>query len=117
VPQALEAVREDMQEKAPDKLMSLQAHGLHLITLASIAIREADAAVTDIPEAMLGHRDAVGRAAQRVKDLGWSCARLLGLHHPRLALEWVEEVGEACGSPALGCLLGAAPRLFAVGLV
>jgi hypothetical protein len=100
--QALEAMGQDMQEKAPDKLMSLQAHGLHLIALAPIAIREADAAVTDIPQAMIGNRDAVGRAAQIVEDLGWPRARLLGIHHPRLAIELVEEVGEAGGRPALG---------------
>jgi hypothetical protein len=100
--QALEAVGQDMQEKAPDKLMGLQAHGLHLIALAPIAIREADAAVTDIPEAMIGNRDAVGIAAQIIEDLGWPRARLLGIHHPRLAIEVVEEGGEACGRPALG---------------
>ena len=100
--QALEAVGQDMQEKAPDKLMGLQAHGLHLMALATMAIREADAAVTDIPEAMIGHREAVGIAAQRGEALGGPRARLLGIHHPRLALELVEAGGEACGRPALG---------------
>ena len=91
-----------MQEKAPDKLMGLQGHGLPLIALAPIAICEADAAVTDLPEALIGNRDAVGRAAQIVEPLGWPRARLLSIDHPRLALEVVEEVGEACGSRALG---------------
>ena len=91
-----------MEEKTPDKLMGLQAHGLHLIALAPIAIRKADAAVTDLPEAMIGNRDAVGIAAEIVENLGWSRAWLLGIHHPRLARELVEEVGKACGSLALG---------------
>ena len=91
-----------MQQKAPDKLMGLQGHDLHLIALAPITIREADTAVTDILEAMIGNRDTVGIAAQIVEDLGWPCAWWLGIHHPRLALELVEEAGEVCGSPALG---------------
>jgi hypothetical protein len=99
---ALEAVGQDMQEKAPDKLMGLQGHGLHLIALAPIAIREADAAVTDISEAMIGNRDAVGIAAQIVENLGWPRARLLGIHDPRLPIKVVEEVGKVCGRPERG---------------
>ena len=102
MPQALEAGGQDMQEKAPDKLMGLHAQGLPLIALAPIAIGEADTAVTDIPEAMIGNRDAVGVAAQRVENLGWPRARLLGIHHPRRAIAVGEAVGEACGRPALG---------------
>jgi|SRR5215813_14155024 len=102
MPQALEAVGQDMQKKAPEKLMGLQAHGLHRIALAPMAIHEAYVAVTDITEAMIGNRDAVGIAAQIVENLGWPGARLLGIYHPRLARELVEEVGEACGRPELG---------------
>ena len=99
---ALEAVGEDRQQKAPDTLRGLQGHDLPLIALAPMTIREADTAVTAILEAMSGQRDTGGRAAQRVADLGWPCAWWLGIHHPRLALELVEEAGEGCGSPALG---------------
>ena len=42
MPQALEAVGHNMQQKAPDTLMGLQRHGLHLIALAPMAIGEAD---------------------------------------------------------------------------
>ncbi len=117
MPQALKAVRQDMQQKTPDKLMRLQRHGLHLIALAPIAIREAHATVADIQEAMIGNRDAVDIAAQTVKNRGWPGARPLGVHHPRLAIELVEEVREACGGPEPGRLLGAAQRLCAVGLL
>jgi hypothetical protein len=82
--------------------MGLHDHGLHLIALAPMARRAADAAVTDIREAMRGHRHAVGRAAQRVEHLGWPGARLRGIHHPRLALALVEEGCAACGRSALG---------------
>ena len=102
MPDAVEAFGKDVHEKAPDKLMGLHAHGLPLIALAPIAIREAYAAVTDLTEAMIGKRDAVGIAPQIVAPLGWPRARLLGLHHPRLVIELVEERGEACGRLALG---------------
>jgi hypothetical protein len=100
--QALEAMGHEMQEQASEKRLGLHAHGLHLMARASMAIRAADAAVTDLPEARMGHRHAVGSAAQRVEHLGWPRARLCGIHHPRLALELVAEVGEACGRPARG---------------
>jgi hypothetical protein len=66
---------------------------------------------------MIGKRDAVGIAAQIVEDLGWPRARLLGIHHPRLAIKVVEEGGEACGRPERGSFLGAVQRPFAVGLL
>ena len=72
------------------------------MALAPMAIRAAYAAVTAIPGAMIGHRDAVGIAAPISEALDGPRARLRGLHHPRLAREWVEEGGEAGGRPAQG---------------
>jgi hypothetical protein len=62
-PPALEAVRQDMPQKAPDTLLRLQRHRLPLIVLAPLAIRAAHAAVADSQEAMLTNRDAVERAS------------------------------------------------------
>jgi hypothetical protein len=39
MPQTLEAVRHDMEQKTPDTLMGFQRHGVHAIPLAPIAIR------------------------------------------------------------------------------
>jgi hypothetical protein len=75
MPQALEAVGHDREQKAPDKLLGLQRHGLHLMALAPMAIREAHAAVAHIQEAMIGNRDAVDIASQILEHLGWSGAR------------------------------------------
>ena len=91
MPQALEAVGHDMQQKTPDKLLGLQRHGLHLIALAPMAIREAHTAIANLQEAMIGNRDAVDIASQVLKHLGWPGARLLGVHHPRLAIALVEQ--------------------------
>jgi hypothetical protein len=71
MPQALEAMGHNMQQKTPDKLMSLQRHGLHLIALAPMAIREAHLAITHIAEAMISNRDAVDIAAQVLEHLDW----------------------------------------------
>src|SRR5262245_15329266 len=117
MPQALEAVGHNMQQKTPDKLMSLQCYGLHLIALAPIAIREAHMAIAHITEAMIRNRDAVDIAAQVLEHLDWPGARRLGVHHPRLAIELLEQVREACGGPAPGRLLSEAQCLFAVGLL
>ena len=56
---------------------------------------------------MIGNRDAMDIASQVVEHLGWPRARLLGVDHPRLAIELVEQVGEACGGAARGQLPGA----------
>jgi hypothetical protein len=117
MPQALEAVGHNMQQKTPDKLMSLQCHGLHLMALAPMAIREAHMAIAHITEAMMSNRDAVERAAQGREHLDWPGARRLGVHHPRLAIELVEQVGEACGGRAPGRRLSEAQRLFVVDLL
>ena len=94
---ALDAVGHNRQEKAPEKRRGRHAPGLPLLALAPMALGAADAAVTDLPEALMGQREAVGGAAQSVEALGWPRARLLGLHHPRLALEVVEAVGKPAG--------------------
>ena len=117
MPQTLEAVGQDMEQKTPDKLLGLQRHGLHLIALAPIAIREAHAAVAHLQEAMIGHRDAVDIASQVLEHLGWPSARALGVDHPCLAIELVEQVGEAAGGAARGRLLRKAQCLFVVGLL
>lgn len=91
MPQTLEAVRHDMEQKTPEKLMGLQRHGVHAMTLAPMAIREAHAAVAHLQEAMIGNRDAMDRAAQGVEHLGWPRARALGVDHPRLVIELVEQ--------------------------
>jgi hypothetical protein len=116
LPQALEAVGHNMPQKTPEKLMSLPCHGVPLMALAPIAIRAAHLARAHSTEAMMSHRDAVDRAAQVLEHVDWPGARRRGVHHPRLAIELIEQGGEACGGPAPGRLLSAAHRLFVVGL-
>jgi hypothetical protein len=115
-PQALEAVGHEMEQQTPDTLLGLQRHGLPLIALAPMAIRAAYAAIAHLQEAMIGHRDAVERASQVLEHLGWSGARSLGVDSPRLAIELVEQMGEACGGPVPSRRWSKAQRLCVVGL-
>ena len=117
MPQTLEAVRHDREQKTPDTLLGLQRHGVHAMTLAPMAVREAHAAVAHLQEAMMGHRDAMARASQAGEHLGWPSARALGVDHPRLVIELVEPVGKACGGAASGRHLHTAQRLFVVDLL
>jgi hypothetical protein len=115
--QTLEAVRHDMEQQTPDKLMDFQRHGLPAIPLAPIAIREAHTAVAHLQEAMIGNRDAMDIASQGVEHLAWPSARALGVDHPRLVIELVEQVGKVGGGVAPGRPRRTAQRLFGVGLL
>jgi len=117
MPQALEAVGHDMEQKTSDKFMGFQRHGLHAIALAPIAICEAHTAIAHFQEAMIGHRKPVDIASQVLEHLGGPSARALGVDHPGLPIELVEPVGEAGGGAAPGSLLRKAQRLFGVGLL
>ena len=96
--------------------MGLQRHGLSLIALAPIVIRAAHAVIAHLQEAMIGNRDAVDIASEVLEHLGWPSARALGVDHPCLARELVEQMGEAGGGAAPGRLLRKASGLFVVGL-
>jgi hypothetical protein len=117
MPQTLESVRHDMEEKTPEKLLGLQRHGVHLLALAPIAIPEAHTAIAHIEEALIGNRHAVDIASQVLEHLGWPGARALGVDPPRLAIERVEPVGEARGGAAPGRRLRTAQCLCVVGLL
>jgi hypothetical protein len=117
MPQALEAVGHDMQQKTSDKFRGCQRHGLHAIALAPIAIREVHMAIAHFQEAMIGHRNPVDIAAQVLEYLDGSSARALGVNHPWLPIELVEQVSEAWGGAAPGSLLRKVQRLFGVGLL
>src|SRR5437867_2663100 len=105
MPQALEAVGHNMQQKTSDKFMGFQRHGVHAIALAPIAIREAHTAIAHFQEAMIGNRNPVDVAPQVLEHLGGPGARALSVDHPWLPIELVEQVGEACGGAAPGSLL------------
>jgi len=64
VTDAHEAVRQDVEEEAADKLLSVQSHRLFSIPVFSISIAQGDFSVFDLENTVIGERDAVSVAAE-----------------------------------------------------
>jgi hypothetical protein len=71
-----------MQQQAHEEGVCLQRHSLLPIPLATVAIGEADVAVTDIDKTVVGHRDAVRVPPEILQDLLGSSPRRLGVDDP-----------------------------------
>ena len=91
----LKAMRHNMQEKAADELVRGQGHGLDTITLASVAEGKAHLATLDIDDAMIGDGDTMGVASEIVEHLLRACHGPLGIDHPRLVIERLNEAFKA----------------------
>ena len=63
VADAHEAVGQDVEQEAADKLLGLQSHRLFSIAVSSISIAQGDFCVFDLENTVIGERDAVGVAA------------------------------------------------------
>lgn len=92
---ALQALGDDMHEKAADELMRLQRPGLHAVAVASVALGTAPLAVRHLEDAMVSAGHAVRVAAEIGQHMPRSCHSLLGVTDPRLAIELVEASSEA----------------------
>ena len=84
---ALQAMGNDVQEKAADALVGFQGHGLHAVALAAVAVGKVPLAILHIDAAVIGDGHAVGVAAERVEHGPGSCQRPLGLEQVGKALE------------------------------
>ena len=100
--QALQAVGQDMQEKAADELVRWQGHGRNAIALASVAEGKASLPVVAINDTVVGDGYAVRGAPEIVEHLLRACHGPLGIDDPRLGIEEVEEALQALGS-VQGC--------------
>ena len=112
--QALQTVGHNMQEKAADELVRWQGHGLDAIALASVAEGKAPLSVVDIDDPVVGDGHAVGGAPERVEPLLRSCHGLLGIDHPRLVIEGVDDALQALDCLQRGRLLSEHQGLPAV---
>ena len=82
VPDAMEAVRERVQEKAADELVGCELHDLDGAVLAIVLPGERDMVVFDRDEAAVGDGDPVGVAAEIRERLGGSAEGPFGVDHP-----------------------------------
>ena len=82
MPDAVEAGWQHVQQEAADELLGGEAHRLEPVWLAVILPAEADGAVHDVQDAVVGDRDAVGVAAEVVEHTGGAVEGRLGVDDP-----------------------------------
>ena len=102
VPDAMEGGRQDVQQEAADKLLGGERHGLEAVRLAVVFLAEADAAVRDGEEAVVGDRRAVGVAAEVGEDAGGNVEGRLGVDDPVGLAQGLEVAVALRGEAAAG---------------
>jgi len=79
-----EAVGQDVEQEAANKLVGLQLRRFFAIAVSSISIAQGDFSVLDLENAIVGERHAVGVAAEVIKQRVGRAERLFGIDHPVL---------------------------------
>src|SRR5579859_1714255 len=82
VPDAVEPVRQHMDQEATDEFVGRERHRLLAIVVPVILPAEADLAVIQRHKAVVGDGDAMRIAADIVENLSWPGERPLGIDHP-----------------------------------
>src|SRR5437667_12774118 len=82
VADAMEAVRQNVEQEAADELVGAKGHHLLLVVVAIILPAEADLALRKTDQAAVGDGDAMGIAAEIIEHLLGSAERSLGVDDP-----------------------------------
>jgi len=82
VANALESVRQEVKQKAPDELKGGKRHGFWLVVVAVILPLEGDLVFLDVAEAVVGNGHTVGVTANVVEDLFRPGEGRFGIDHP-----------------------------------
>src|SRR5438067_12928979 len=82
VADAMEAVRQNVEQEAADELVGAKGHHLLLVVVAIILPAEADPALGKTDQAAVGDGDAMGIAAEIIEHLLGSAERALGVDDP-----------------------------------
>jgi hypothetical protein len=82
VADADEAVGHDMEQEAADELLGAERHHLDAIAVGVVLPAEADEAVVEAEEPVVGDRDAMGVAPEVVEHLRGAGEGPLGVHDP-----------------------------------
>jgi hypothetical protein len=82
VPAADEAVRDDVEKKAPDEFLGRERHDLHAVAVGVVSPAEAHDAVGVADAPLVSDRDAVGVPTEVLEDLRRPGERPLGVHDP-----------------------------------
>src|SRR3984957_17871576 len=82
VPDAVKPVRQHMDQKAPDELLTREGHYLLAVVISVILPAEADLAVIHGHQSVVGNGDAMSVAPDVVENLGRARERPLRVDHP-----------------------------------
>jgi hypothetical protein len=97
VADADEARGQDVKAEAAEELDGRKGEGFFDTAVAVILPAEADAAVIDLQQAVVGDSHAVGVATEIVDDLGGAAERALGVDHPALTASCPQPAAEGLG--------------------
>ena len=94
---AMEAVRQGVQQKAPDELIGRKRHEFGLAVMAIILPAEDDFGIGQADQAGVGDGDAVCVSAEIGKHLSRSTKGRLGIDHPLDPAQLAQPAGEGGG--------------------
>ncbi len=84
VTDAHEAIGEDVEQKAANKLLGIQGHRFFSIPVWSISVAQGHFAVVNFKDAVIGQRHAMSVAAEVIKHGLWGAERLFRVDDPVL---------------------------------
>ena len=113
---AMEGVRQDMHQEATDELRCGQRHRLEAVLLTVVLPAEADEAVLNGQDAVVGEGHAVGVATEVVEDAGGSVEGRLGVDDPLGLAQGPEVPVEGGGIGERGEGAGQVQAALAVGV-
>jgi hypothetical protein len=91
---AVKAIRQGVEQKAPDELVGAKGHGLRLAVMAIVLPAEGDVAIGHGDQARVGDCDAMGVAAEIGQHLGGAAERRLGADHALDPSQLAQAAGE-----------------------
>ncbi len=99
---AMEAVRQGVQQEPSDELLRRKGHHLRLAAMAVVFPAEGDVGVRHLDDARVGDRDAVGVAAEIGQHLGGTAKGAFGVDDPLNPTKRAQPIAEGGGSGEVG---------------
>ena len=110
---AMKAIRQCMEQEAPDELESIERHDFGFVMMAIISPAEPDAIILDIDQPRIGDRHAVRITAEIGQHLLWPAKGRLCIDHPFDTPGIIETLGE-CGGLSKLCEITEEPQLAVI---
>jgi len=94
---AVEAVRQGVEQEAPDELVGAESHDLRLAMVAIVLPAEGDFSIGHADQTRVGDGDPMGIAAEISQHLRRSAEGRLGIDHPVDPTKFAEPANEGGG--------------------